>query len=146
MQRELRFRLIRHLTYLENELADYNAFSSLSWEQYNTDRSKRRDVERWIENIINSSVDMAKLVLNAEARPLPDTYRDIVKGLSLVQGFDGELMESLSRRVSLRNVISHEYLDIRWSSIKKFIEETQPLYEKFSLAAKHYLENKRDAE
>lgn len=63
MEKELKFRLIKHLTFLKNELQDYEAFSSLSWKEYNTERSKRRDVERWFENIINSSIDIAKLIL-----------------------------------------------------------------------------------
>lgn len=56
MREELRERLIRHIRFLEEEIKDYALFRSLNWERYNTDRSKRRDVERWIENIVNSSI------------------------------------------------------------------------------------------
>ena len=87
MEKEIRFRLIKHLTFLENELKDFEIFHILSWKEYNVDRGKRRNVERWIENIINSSIDIAKLILTSEGHPLPDTYKDVVKNLSLVSDF-----------------------------------------------------------
>ena len=112
MKKEVRFRLIKHITFLENELKDYRVFKSISWEEYNKERSKRRDVERWIENIITSSIDISKIILTSEELLLPDTYKGIVGSLSLVSGFDKDAMEKLSKRVRLRNIISHEYLDI----------------------------------
>ena len=75
-----------------------------------------------------------------EGVPLPDTYKEIVASLSLVSGFDKENLESLSKWVRLRNVISHEYLDIKWVSIKKFIEGTKPLYQNFLEKVKGYLD------
>ncbi len=143
MKKEVRFRLIKHITFLENELKDYRVFKSLSWEEYNKERSKRRDVERWIENIITSSIDISKIILTSEELLLPDTYKGIVGSLSLVSGFDKDAMEKLSKRVRLRNIISHEYLDISWSSIKKFIAETAPLYEGFLEAVRVYIEQKQ---
>ena len=142
MQKEFKVRLIKHITFLENELKDYGAFNSLSWEQYNADRNKRRNVERWIENIINSSIDIAKIILTSEGLALPDTYKELVNSLSLLADFNKEKMETLSRWVRLRNIISHEYLDMRWSSIKIFISETEPLYKDFLEKSKNYLEKK----
>ncbi len=139
MQKEIRFRLVKHLTFLENELKDYELFEALSWKEYNDDRGKRRNVERWAENIINASIDIAKLILTSEGHSLPDTYKDIVKNLSLVAPFSEECMGKLSRWVTLRNIISHEYLDIRWASIQQFISESKPFYEDFLIKTKNYL-------
>lgn len=142
LRREVKSRLTKHVQFLENELNDYSLFQFLSWKEYNDDRIKRRNVERWIENIINSSIDIAKIILNSEGRSLPDTYKDIVRNLALVTGFDEETIEKLSRWIALRNIISHEYLDIRWSSIKRFISETEPLYKDFLEKVKSYLDKK----
>ncbi|HLA38090.1 MAG TPA: HepT-like ribonuclease domain-containing protein [Candidatus Brocadiales bacterium] len=147
MKREVKFRLIKHITFLEKELEDYKIFQNLSWKEYSEERSKRRDVERWIENIINSSIDIARIILTSEGKtPLADTYKDIVRSLLVVPGFDEALMNNLSEWTPLRNVISHEYLDIRWSSIKKFISETEPLYKNFLGQVKKYLERQLLAE
>lgn len=90
MRKENKVRLIKHLTFLEKELEDWESFKSLSWEEYNKDRSKRRNIERWIENIVNSSIDIAKIILVSENIPLPETYKEIVASLPLIPGFDKE--------------------------------------------------------
>ena len=140
MQREIKLRLIKHANFLESELQDFPSFRALLWEEYQKERSKRRDVERWIENIINSSIDISKIILVSESIPAPDTYKELVASISLVPGFDKERMAALSDWVRFRNIIAHEYLDIRWASIKKFIEEAEPLYKNFLKDVKEYLE------
>ena len=97
-------------------------------------------MERWIENIINSSIDISKIILVSESIPAPDTYKELVASISLVPGFDKERMAALSDWVRFRNIIAHEYLDIRWASIKRFIEEAEPLYKNFLKDVKEYLE------
>ena len=146
LRKELRFRLVKHMTFLENELKDYEIFRPLSWKEYNTERSKRRDVERWIENIINSSIDIAKIILTHEGLPLPDTYKATIAALSAISCFDEKNMEKLSRWVRLRNIISHEYLDIRWASVKRFVSESKPSYEDFSKRVKKYLDERSEKE
>ncbi|MGR3317192.1 MAG: type VII toxin-antitoxin system HepT family RNase toxin [Candidatus Anammoxibacter sp.] len=140
MKKEFEYRLVRHLSFIENELKDNDVFLPLTWEEYNRDRSKRRDVERWIENIINSSIDIAKLILTLEGLTLPDTYKEMLTLLSTVSNFDKDKVEKLSKWVRLRNIISHEYLDIRWSSIKSFIRESKELYDNFLKSVNVYLE------
>lgn len=146
MKEESKERLIKHLNFLEEEMKDYPLFESLAWETYRTERSKRRDAERWIENLVNSSIDISKIVLSAEEITLPETYREIVSSLSLIDEFDKEEVERLSSWVRLRNIITHEYLDIRWASINKFIEETQPLYNALLEKTKKYLKNRLEAD
>ncbi len=142
MEKEAESRLVKHLAFLESELEDFPRFKSLSWESYNTDRDRRRNVERWVENIVNSSVDIAKIILRAENQSLPDTYREILLSLALVPGFERENLESVAERVRLRNIVTHQYLDLKWEAIKKFIQETEPLYQKFLQEAKDYLKKK----
>lgn len=142
MEKEAESRLVKHLAFLESELEDYPRFKSLSWEAYNMDRDRRRNVERWVENIVNSTVDIAKIILRAENQSLPDTYREILLSLALVPGFKRENLESVAERVRLRNIVAHQYLDLKWEAIKKFIQETEPFYQKFLQEAKDYLKQK----
>lgn len=66
----------------------------------------------------------------------------MVMSLSLVSHFDKVTEEKLSELVKLRNIITHEYLDIRWSSIKKFIEENESLYREFLVTVQKHLKTK----
>ena len=102
MKKEVKHRLIKHMTFLENELKDYKLFEPLSWKEYNDERTKRRDVERWIENIINSSIDISKIILTSEEKSVPDTYKNIVKNLSLVTGFNEEEINKLTQQEEIK--------------------------------------------
>lgn len=146
MKKEIKFRLLKHINFLERELKDYDTFASLSWKEYDDEGDKRRNVERWIENIINSTVDIGKIILNAEGKNLPDTYKESVVLLCFVLNFEEEDTKKLSDLVKLRNIVSHEYLDIRWSSIKHFISETRSLYNDFLNRVKEYVEKKNETE
>ncbi len=139
MEREDKLRLINHITFLENELEDFENFKPLSWEAYNKNRDARRNVERWIENIINSTVDIAKIILIAEGLTRPETYKEMVNSLALVSIFDKENITRIAEWVKLRNIIVHEYLDVRWAAIKRFIQETELLYAVFVEKVKEYL-------
>ena len=146
MKEEVKARLVKHIAFLEEEIKDYVLFRQVTWNDYRSNRSTRRDMERWIENIISSSIDMAKIILSSEGISLSDTYREVVLSLSLVKGFDSEEAGELSKRVRFRNIISHEYLDIRWTSIKRFIVETEPLYNSFLNNVKKYVKKKLQEE
>jgi uncharacterized protein YutE (UPF0331/DUF86 family) len=142
LKEELKQRLLKHLDFLEAEIKDYPKFMKLSAVEYRDDSDKRRNVERWVENIINSSIDISKVILTLEERNLPDNYKDIVLSISAVKELGINSIETLSRWVKFRNIMSHEYLDIRWSTIKKFIFETEPLYRALMDKAKFYLKKK----
>lgn len=142
MKEEIKERLIKHLNFLEEEIKDYTLFRGTTWEVYRDDRSKRRDVERWTENLVNSSIDISKLITTGEGKILPETYKEIVLSLCLIKGFDKEEIENLAQWVRLRNIVVHEYLDIRWESIKRFIEETEPVYKNFLENVKIYIKGK----
>lgn len=128
MRKEDRERLIRLLDYLKSEVDDYPAFYDLNWETYQKDKIKRRNAERWVENIVMSSIDIVKILLASENRPIPDSYKEILYQIGLIRGFDEEFGKRLSRWSSLRNIVVHEYIDIRWRNIKEFIRDSEPVY------------------
>lgn len=142
MKEEIKARLVKRVAFLEEEIKDYAYFGQVTWNDYMANRSTRRDLERWIENIINSSIDIAKIILSSEGISLSDTYREVVLSLSLVKEFNNEEAEELSKWVRFRNIISHEYLDIKWTSMKRFIAETEQLYKRFLNNAKEYVKKK----
>lgn len=142
MKEELKEKLIKHINFLEDEVRDYPFFKNLTREEYITERDKRRNVERWIENIVNSSIDIAKFIIVNEGISLPETYREIVNSLSLIRDLQFRDCERLSHLTRLRNIISHAYLDIKWDSISRFVIETEPIYTQFIEDVKRYLKEK----
>ncbi len=127
---EDRARLIRYLDFMESELSDFPKFSKIDWKIYSENRDLRRNLERWIENLVNCSIDIAKVILVAEDKRIPSTYKEAIKEIGATQYFDEEFGEAISQWAALRNILAHEYLDIRWNSIKKFILSAEPVYKK----------------
>lgn len=125
---EDRERLIRYIDFLESELSDFKKFAGVDWKTYSEDRDLRRNLERWIENLVNCSIDIAKVILIAEDRIIPPTYKEVLRELGATPYFDEEFGNSISKWATLRNILAHEYLDIRWNSIKKFIQSSEPVY------------------
>lgn len=142
MEKEVKIRILRYLEFLENEITDFNSFKILSFEEYIKDKHKRRDVERWIENLINTTIDISRLILITENKNLPETYKEIISSLSLMADFEKENTEKLSSFVKLRNIITHHYLDLKWHNINNFIQTSEEIFNKFLQEVKKYLNKK----
>lgn len=117
--------LVEHLTFLENELTDLSKFKKLSWKQYNEDRSSRRDIERWVENVVMSLLDIAKIVLASEKKDVPQTYSETLKQFASLFLFGEAAADNLGKFAELRNLVAHEYLDMRFERIRRFVAETE---------------------
>jgi len=135
-------RLIRIVDFLETEMKDYPEFADIAQREYEVVSSLRRNVERWVENIVNASIDIAKIILASEKKRLPQTYREVLQELSLIEGFDSETAEQLAQFAKLKNILAHEYLDIRFRQIKRFIEKSEPAYSRLLAFVKDFLTKK----
>jgi len=70
---------------------------------------------------------------------LPEDKEGILKELGGTQYFDESFGEEISQWASLRNMLAHEYVDIRWNSLSKFIQNSEPIYNKFIHVIKRLL-------
>jgi uncharacterized protein YutE (UPF0331/DUF86 family) len=113
--------IAKRIDFIELELKDLEEYEGLDFDTYSRNRKVRRDVERISENIANATIDIGKVILAGEEIELPETYRDIFKKLVQIQIVSDELAESLSDLVRLRNILAHQYLDIKWEMINDFI-------------------------
>jgi uncharacterized protein YutE (UPF0331/DUF86 family) len=132
MQKHNRERLLRHLDFLKEELKDFPKFKKLNRKVYIENRDSRRNVERWVENLVNCSIDIGKIILTVRNRPIPETYREVLSNLGTLPNFTEAFGEELSRWTKLRNILAHEYLDIRWTNIKVFIDEAEPTFKELA--------------
>ncbi len=123
--------LIKILIFLENEMEDFKWAKSIAWLDYQKDKHKRRDIERWIENIMNSILDISKIILSSNKITIPETYREIVISLKILDEFKEIDLEKLSEWVKLRNILAHQYLDIKWEKISDFIINGEMLINNF---------------
>ena len=141
LTQEDRVRLEKIIQFLELEFADYPKFQQFTWEQYATERPKKREIERWAEQLMNAIIDTAEIVLASERRVIPETYKMIVETLGIVPQFNQEDMcARLAKWTDLRNILAHEYLDYRWKEISQFLQQSDSYIKKFIDATKKFLE------
>lgn len=133
--------LRRRIMFLESELKDIEKFRRLTQREYQNkeDKSHKRDVERWLETLIMSAIDISKAVLASKKEPAPGSYREIMQTACFVLDFTEKEAHQFGEWTKLRNFTAHEYLDLRWKEIKAFIDEAPPHLEKFLTAVKKYL-------
>ncbi len=113
--------IIRRLRFLAAELEDLKAYGEMDYFQYQTDRKSRRNVERIIENLINAARDIAKILTAAEDLEVPETYRQVFIQLGEARIIEQELALTVAEKARTRNILDHQYLDIKWTLIKDFL-------------------------
>lgn len=125
-------RLGRIADFLQIELNDVKKkFQGVDFKLYSSDRDLSRNVERSVENIVNASLDAAKVILVSKELPIPDTYREYFLSLYGADLIEEDTSNRLAEGVRLRNVLAHQYLDLKWDRIKKFLKQDWTFYEKF---------------
>jgi uncharacterized protein YutE (UPF0331/DUF86 family)/predicted nucleotidyltransferase len=136
---EDRIDLERHIIFLKNELSDLDANRTVSQHEYTENRATKRNIERWVENIIMASLDIAKIILSSEKKDMPSSYRETLHSFGMLY-FDEKFADNLSGFANLRNIIAHEYLDIRWQRIQNFLKQVDNVYPALLEKAEVFLE------
>lgn len=139
---EQKVRLLERLQFLDEELKEIGIFEELTFKEYQDNKIQRRNVERWAENIINASIDIAKIVLASEKKMMPKTYEEALRNFGILAGLTEEDAKKLSRFANIRNILAHEYLEVLYGRIQHFIKESPPLYQKVLYFLETYLGKK----
>lgn len=137
---EAKEKVRKRFQFLDKEMRYLEDFSRLTLEDYRENESKRRDIERWVEWIINALIDIAKIVLASEKKEIPNSYGDALFDFGLFIGLGKERSERLSEFAELRNILAHEYLEVIYGRIQNFIKKFPSLYKKIFQFLEKYLE------
>ncbi len=129
-------RLIKTIDFLEKEMELYSYFSNFTREEYENEILKRHEVEKWLENIIIAVVDISKIIVSSKKKLIPETYREAVSKSTQILKLPQELIGNFERWIKLRNIITHEYLDIKWKKISNFTQHSESYLQKFIAAVK----------
>jgi len=127
-----RSKLIPHIDYLEKELSFLSEYKrDIDWKVYQSQRSKRLEIERWVECVINATLDISKMFLTTRGDEIPETSREVLFQIgSRIYDREKEA-ETFSELAKIMNTLAHRYLDIRWVDIKRFFQIVPKLYPSF---------------
>jgi uncharacterized protein YutE (UPF0331/DUF86 family)/predicted nucleotidyltransferase len=133
-----RDRLNRIVEYLRTELADAALYEGLDAARYRSDGHYRRAAERWVENLVNASIDIAKIIVASEHSTMPQTYRGVTEALSSVSPFEGPAGD-LAANTRVRNALAHEYLDLRYRQVSHVAGQARDIYGRLVEATDEWL-------
>ncbi len=72
-------KLIPHIDYLEGELSFQSQYEmEIDWKAYQSQRNKRLEIERWVESLINATLDISKMFLIIMGEGVPETSREVL--------------------------------------------------------------------
>lgn len=133
-------RLHRLIDFVAEQTPDFKRFSTITQHQYERDRDTKRNLERWAEVLAMSSIDIAKILLASRKRPIPQTYKSILSDLAFMDNFDEGIARKLADFSDLRNLLAHEYLDLRFVLLNKFVKEGEAPYDYLIKYAKNIID------
>lgn len=136
---ESRTRLIQRLDYLLTYWPEKEKLLKLDFDTYKNEPVQRRNLERWVENIANATIDIAKIILASEKKQMPKSYKEALLDLGFLFGLNEQEAKKFSEVANLRNILAHEYLDILYARIKDFLLNISPFYEKLIAFLKGYI-------
>lgn len=132
MQQTDKVKLIPYVDYLEKELPFFSEYErEIDWRVYELQRSKRLEVERWVESLINATLDISKMLLAIRGEEIPETSREVLFKMSAHIYDKEEEAQAFSELAKIRNTLAHRYLDLRWIDIKRFLQIAPELYPRF---------------
>jgi len=121
--------LERVLHFIVDEMGRREDFTSIDQIKYTRDHLARKAVERWIELVVGASIDTAKILLASRHQSIPQGYVDTLLALQYLEGFEKERAHWLAQMVKYRNFLAHEYLDLRYVGVKKFLDFAEANYD-----------------
>jgi uncharacterized protein YutE (UPF0331/DUF86 family) len=130
----------RRLDFIRVQISDLGKFGALTREVYTRDRDLQRNVERLAENIANAGIDIAKVLLVGEDAEMPNSYREIVLRLGDLGILERGLAAKMAEYAALRNILAHQYLDLRWERIRDFLDTAAAIIPDFLAAVGRKIE------
>ena len=121
-------RVAKISTFLVNEVHDLEKLIEMNQLVYQQDKNMQRSLDRCVENVANATIDIAKILVSSNKIHLPETYEQMILALQAVDDFDPTHAEALSKSASMRNLLAHQYLDLRFRGIAAFVQKTLPSF------------------
>lgn len=101
--------ILRKLTELEQYTSQIASLKTISVKKYREDWKSQRIIERTLQMMIETCVDIAGHIISDEEYRIPESYADSFRVLSENKIIDAELCQTMEQISKFRNVIVHHY-------------------------------------
>lgn len=101
--------VLRKLADLDRYREQIGGFREVTAEQYTSDWQTQRIVERTLQMMIETCVDVANHLISDRGARVPQSYADSFRVLREMDLLDEDLAGELVRMTGFRNIIVHNY-------------------------------------
>jgi len=101
--------VLRKLSELEEYLGQIREYTNITIEQYSSDWKIQRIIERTLQIMIETCVDVAGHIISDREYRIPKSYADTFRVLHEENILEKELFETMDKMAKFRNIVVHNY-------------------------------------
>ena len=135
--------ILRKLAKLDEYLGQIGEYSAVSLEEYEENWKVQRIIDRTLQIMIETCLDVAGHIISDEGFRVPETYVDMFKILIEHQILDISQSDSLSKMAKFRNIVVHNYEKIDPVIVVGILRNNLEDFETFKKAIVAYLKTKK---
>lgn len=135
--------VLRKIAELEAYLGQIKEFSGISLSDYKADWKAQRIVERTLQIMIETCIDIANHVISDSGMRIPENYSDAFRVLLENKAIDEGLFAIMDKMAKFRNVVVHQYETVDTEIVMTILKKHLGDFVKFKEAILSYLETCR---
>jgi uncharacterized protein YutE (UPF0331/DUF86 family) len=101
--------VLRKLSELEEYLNQIREYSNITVSDYSKDWKTQRIVERTLQMLIETCVDIAGHIISDQGFRIPKSYADAFRVLHEENILDTKLFDTMEKIAKFRNIVVHHY-------------------------------------
>ena len=121
----------RKLSQLDTYLQQVREFAAITLEEYQGDWKIQRIVERTLQMMIETCVDIANHIVSDRGMRSPTSYADTFQVLKENSIVDDSLYDSLIKMDKFRNIVVHQYEGVDAGIVLAILKSHLPDFERF---------------
>jgi len=129
----------RKLSQLDTYLQQVSEFSGITLEEYQGEWKIQRIVERTLQMMIETCVDIANHLISDRGMRSPTSYADTFRILKENRIVNDSLHDSLEKMVKFRNIVVHQYEGVDAGIVLTILKNHLVDFERFRDAVNAYI-------
>jgi uncharacterized protein YutE (UPF0331/DUF86 family) len=114
--------LLRKLVELEKNLEQIREYTNITIEQYSGDWKVQRIIERTLQIMIETCVDISGHIISDKGYRIPKSYADTFRILYEENILEKELFEIMEKMAKFRNIVVHNYDEVDASIVVNILK------------------------
>ncbi|HEA65723.1 MAG TPA: DUF86 domain-containing protein [Desulfobacterales bacterium] len=131
--------ILKKLSNVEEYLKQIKEFSDISVKDYDANWKIQRIVERTLQIMIESCLDVAGHIISDAGFRVPETYVDMFRILTENGILKEKQLAALEKMARFRNIVVHDYAKIDSEIVIGILQRNLVDFEKFNQAIIDYL-------